>query len=138
VTALPHAREFLEFCRVRSLQTFLLSSVHARHYALQASALGFDAFITHPYPEVHDKTTRIHDLIRIHHLDPKQTLFIGDMHDIEAARQGGSGPVPCSPATTTPANRAPRRRICVAPGELHTLLEPDCLEFQAAADSACL
>src|ERR1700744_6191282 len=31
VVPLPHAREFLEFCRERKLRTFLLSSVHENH-----------------------------------------------------------------------------------------------------------
>ena len=90
VTPLPHAREFLEFCRNRGLQTFVLSSAHRDHYAVQAKETGFGTFIDHPYVQVHDKTARIHALLGEHQLDPRATLFIGDMaHDIETARQGG-------------------------------------------------
>ena len=90
VTPLPHAREFLEFCRERDLRTFLLSSVHAEHYAPQAAGTGFGEFIERPYLQVWDKTRKIHDLLVEHRLNPRETLFIGDMeHDIETARHGG-------------------------------------------------
>lgn len=90
VTPLPHAREFLEFCRERELRTFLLSSVHAEHYAPQAAGTGFGEFIERPYIQVWDKTRKIHELLVEHRLDPRETLFIGDMeHDIETARHGG-------------------------------------------------
>lgn len=90
VAPLPHAREFLEFCRARRWRTFVLSSVHRSHYAVQAAATGFGAFIDHPYLEVWDKTAKIHELLDTHRLDPAETLFIGDMtHDIETARHGG-------------------------------------------------
>jgi len=90
VSPLPHAREFLEFCRGRGWCTFVLSSVHRDHYAVQAASAGFGAFIDHPYVEVWDKTARIRDLLREHALQPRETLFIGDMaHDIETARHGG-------------------------------------------------
>ena len=45
VCALPHAREFLEFCRARKLRTFLLSTVHREHFAVQSAITGFG-----PYP----------------------------------------------------------------------------------------
>jgi len=45
VAALPHAREFLLFCRQRGLRTFVLSTVHPDYFALQAGASGFDQFI---------------------------------------------------------------------------------------------
>jgi hypothetical protein len=45
VTPLPHAREFLLFCRKRGLRTFVLSTVHQDYFALQAAASGFDKLI---------------------------------------------------------------------------------------------
>lgn len=90
VAPLPHAREFLEFCRARAWRTFVLSSVHPDHYRVQAAATGFGAFIDHPYVGVWDKTAKIHELLDTHRLDRGETLFIGDMaHDIETARHGG-------------------------------------------------
>ncbi len=90
VAPLPHAREFLEFCRERDLRTFLLSSVHAEHYAAQAAGTGFGAFIERPYTQVWDKMRKIHEVLAEHRLDPRETLFIGDMeHDIATARHGG-------------------------------------------------
>ncbi len=90
VEPLPHAREFLEFCRARGWRTFVLSSAHRDHYAVQAERTGFNRFIDHPYVQVWNKTARIRDLLREHRLDPRATLLIGDMaHDIETARHGG-------------------------------------------------
>ena len=42
VCELPHAREFLEFCRARKMRTFLLSTVNREHFAVQCRSTGFD------------------------------------------------------------------------------------------------
>jgi phosphoglycolate phosphatase-like HAD superfamily hydrolase/ADP-ribose pyrophosphatase YjhB (NUDIX family) len=90
IRPLPHAREFLEFCGARGLRTFVLSSVHRDHYAAQAADTGFGDFIDHPYVETWDKTAKIHGLLADHGLDPRATLFVGDMeHDVATARHGG-------------------------------------------------
>ncbi len=90
VCELPHAREFLEFCRANGLRTFLLSTVHRDHFAVQAAVTGFDKYLEQPYVNVWDKRKKIHEILKTHQLDPAETLFIGDMqHDIETARHGG-------------------------------------------------
>ena len=90
VCELPHAREFLEFCRARKLRTFLLSTVHRDHFAVQAVTTGFDRFIDRPYVGVWDKRKKIHEIIEENSLVPDETLFVGDMqHDIETAHHGG-------------------------------------------------
>ncbi len=90
VCELPHARDFLEFCRAQKMRMFVLSSVHQDHFAVQCGVTGFDAFLEKPYTGVADKREKIHEILRQHRLDPAETLFIGDMeHDIETARHGG-------------------------------------------------
>jgi phosphoglycolate phosphatase-like HAD superfamily hydrolase/ADP-ribose pyrophosphatase YjhB (NUDIX family) len=90
VTELPHAREFLEFCRANNFRTFLLSSVHADHFKTQCRATGFDAYFEKPYTDVWDKRKKIHEILRENNLHPDETLFIGDMeHDIATAKHGG-------------------------------------------------
>lgn len=90
VCELPHAREFLEFCRERNLRTFLLSTVHKTHFVTQSAATGLDKYIDVSYIGVHDKREKIHEILEAHALTPSETLFIGDMqHDIETARHGG-------------------------------------------------
>jgi ADP-ribose pyrophosphatase YjhB (NUDIX family)/phosphoglycolate phosphatase-like HAD superfamily hydrolase len=90
VCALPHAREFLEFCRANNLRTFLLSTVHRDHFAVQEAATGFGAFLDKPYVNVWDKREKIHEILEENRLVAAETLFIGDMqHDIETARHGG-------------------------------------------------
>jgi len=90
VTPLPHAREFLEFCRARGLRTFLLSSVHEEHFQRQQSQTGFGAYLDHCYVGVWDKRRKIQEILAAHQLVPAETLFVGDMeHDVETARHGG-------------------------------------------------
>jgi phosphoglycolate phosphatase-like HAD superfamily hydrolase len=90
VCALPHAREFLEFCRARKLRTFLLSTVHREHFAVQSALTGFGPFLDKSYVNVWDKREKIHEILEENALAPDETLFIGDMqHDIETARHGG-------------------------------------------------
>jgi phosphoglycolate phosphatase len=90
VVPLPHAREFLEFCRANELRTFVLSSVHADHFRVQADVTGFGSFINEAFVGVWDKREKIHSILEQHQLSPDETLFIGDMqHDIETARHGG-------------------------------------------------
>ena len=90
VCELPHARLFLEFCRTRKLRTFLLSTVHRDHFAIQAKVTGFEEYIEKSYVNVWDKRKKIHEILQENGLNPAATLFIGDMqHDIETARHGG-------------------------------------------------
>ena len=90
VIELPHAREFLEFCRAKKIRTFLLSTVHGDYFKTQCRVTGFDAFLDRPYTDVWDKREKIHEILAENNLKPDETLFIGDMeHDIETARHGG-------------------------------------------------
>ncbi len=132
VGELPHARAFLQFCRHHRLRTFLLSTVHRDHFAVQAAATGLGEFLDRPYIEVLDKRTKIRDILRENDLHPRETLFIGDMqHDIETAQHGGIH----SCAVLTGYNRLEQLRaagpdlIVEHLGELRELLERDGLEF---------
>jgi phosphoglycolate phosphatase len=90
VVELPHAREFLEFCRTHKIRTFLLSTVHADHFKVQCGVIGFDVFLDKPYTDVWDKREKIHEILRENNLKLDETLFIGDMeHDIATAHHGG-------------------------------------------------
>lgn len=133
VEALPYARGFLEFCRQRQLRTFVLTSVHARYYEIQADATGFAQFLEHPYLQVYDKREKIHDLLREHGLAAEETLFIGDMeHDIETARHGGvySCAVLTGYNTLEQLRRADPDLIVEHLGELKTILENCGLELR--------
>jgi phosphoglycolate phosphatase-like HAD superfamily hydrolase/ADP-ribose pyrophosphatase YjhB (NUDIX family) len=90
VCELPHARDFLEFCRQKKMRTFLLSTVHADHFKVQCGVTGFDVYLDRPYTDVWDKREKIHQILRENGLKPAETLFIGDMeHDIATAKHGG-------------------------------------------------
>ena len=107
VEPLPHAREFLVFCREHRVRTFLLSSVHPDHWETQAASADFGGFIDRPYIGVWDKRKVIQQLIAENSLDPQATVFIGDMaHDIETAKHGGIHSV----AVLTGYNKLPQLR----------------------------
>jgi phosphoglycolate phosphatase-like HAD superfamily hydrolase/ADP-ribose pyrophosphatase YjhB (NUDIX family) len=90
IPLLPHALEFLQFCQAQSLPIFLLSTIHAEHFAVQGERLGVKHFFKQAYVQAIDKRKTILHLLAEHDLDPRETLFIGDMqHDIETARHGG-------------------------------------------------
>ena len=90
VVPLPHAREFLDFCRARGLRTFVLSAVLKDWYHTQAAVTGFAGFIDVPFAGVMDKREKIHAILTEQGLVAGETLFIGDMqHDIETAKHGG-------------------------------------------------
>ena len=90
VVALPHAREFLEFCRARGVRTFVLSTVRRDHFDVQSQRTDFRRYIDQPYLEVRDKRAKIHEILKENKLSADETLFIGDMqHDIETAQHGG-------------------------------------------------
>ncbi|MBN2507005.1 MAG: NUDIX domain-containing protein [Verrucomicrobia bacterium] len=132
VTPLPHAREFLEFCRGRGLRVFVLSAVHGDHYAAQAARAGFAEYVEHPYVGVWDKQEKISEVLQTHGLQPRETLFVGDMqHDMDAARRGGV--IAC--AVLTGYNSASQLRasqpdlIVEHLGELRRILERRGLEW---------
>ncbi|MDK3161960.1 HAD hydrolase-like protein [Kamptonema cortianum] len=90
VAILPHAREFLDFCRERKYRLFLLSTIHAEHFAIQAKRLGIQDYFEHPYVQIIDKKLKISQIIADHGLNPRETMFVGDMqHDIDTAHHGG-------------------------------------------------
>ncbi|MBA4149617.1 MAG: NUDIX domain-containing protein [Verrucomicrobia bacterium] len=132
VVELPHARDFLLFCRKQGIRTFLLSTVHRDHYAVQAQATGFGDFIDVPYVEILDKRTKIKDILAENNLRSDETVFIGDMqHDIETAKHGGVFSV----AVLTGYNRLEQLRasepdlICEHLGELREILERNQFEI---------
>jgi phosphoglycolate phosphatase len=90
VVPLPHAEDFLKYCREKGFRTFLLSAVHPEHFEVQDRATGFGRYLDRSYLGVHDKMERIRLVMEENGLEPAETVFIGDMqHDIETARHGG-------------------------------------------------
>ena len=125
VVALPHAREFLEFCRQQRVRTFLLSTVADEHFAVQERATGFGEYLDQPYTGVWDKRQKIHEILANNKLRPEDTLFIGDMeHDIETAKHGGihSCAVLTGYNTLDQLRRAQPDLIVEHLGELRTIL----------------
>ena len=138
VCELPHAREFLEFCRAKRLRTFLLSTVHGDYFTAQCRVTGFDAFLDKPYTGVWDKRQKIHEILAENNLRPDETLFVGDMqHDIETARHGGIHS--CAVLTgynTLDQLRAAKPDLIVEHlGELRRVLEQNDLHLRATGDT---
>jgi len=134
VVELPHAREFLQFCRQRQLRTFLLSAVHPDHFTAQTAINGFQEFLDRRYLKVWDKRAKIHEILAENDLLPEETLFVGDMqHDIETAQHGGI----FSCAVLTGYNSLAQLRLSKPDlivehlGELRQILDRDSLEMKA-------
>lgn len=90
VLVLPHAREFLELCMDRGTRCFILSSMDADAFEVQARQLGLKGYFEHCYAGVRDKRQQIHRILETHDLDPDHTAFIGDMeHDVDTAHHAG-------------------------------------------------
>ncbi len=139
VVPLPHAREFLQFCRERGVRTFVLSAVHTQHWRTQAEVAGFTTFIDDAFVGVLDKREMIHQILEEHQLRPDETLFIGDMqHDIETAKHGGVH----SCAVLTGYNNVPQLRASEPDlmvehlGELRRLLDRQNMEIKSAEPGA--
>jgi phosphoglycolate phosphatase-like HAD superfamily hydrolase/ADP-ribose pyrophosphatase YjhB (NUDIX family) len=91
IPLLPHALDFLEFCRSQGFPIFLLSTIHQEHFDVQGARLGVKHFFKQAYVQAIDKRKTILNLLAEHDLEPQETLFVGDMqHDIETARHGGA------------------------------------------------
>lgn len=90
IDLLPGAMEFLDRCRSTGKRTFLLSTIKTDHFERQAARLGVADRFEHAYTQVMDKREAIRGIIRERGLDPRETMFVGDMvHDIETAKHGG-------------------------------------------------
>jgi len=135
IKELPHAQDFLRFCKDNHLRSFVLSSIHHEHFEEHGKITNLKPFIEKSYIDVRDKTERIHGILTENHLDPRETLFIGDMqHDIVAARHGGVHSV----AVLTGFNRSDQLRAAKPDlmvehlGELQEILERGGLDFGPA------
>ncbi len=90
VCVLPHAREFMDFCRARGIRCFALTSVDAKEFDIQCRALGMFGYFEAIHAGIRHKTSHIHTLLDQHGLNPEETAFIGDMqHDMDTAHHGG-------------------------------------------------
>ena len=90
IDLLPGALDFLKFCNATGRRTFLLSTIKTSHIKIQAGRLDVEKYFEVAYTEIMDKREKIREILDIHSLDPKETMFVGDMvHDIETARHGG-------------------------------------------------
>ena len=90
VSIIPHAREFMDFCRSRGIRCFILTSMDPRAFDEQVRHLGLKDYFEHIHSGVRNKEEYIYNLLRQHELNPADTAFIGDMqHDINAAHSAG-------------------------------------------------
>jgi phosphoglycolate phosphatase-like HAD superfamily hydrolase/ADP-ribose pyrophosphatase YjhB (NUDIX family) len=90
IPLLPGAREILDYCQGRGMKIFLLSTIHHEHFEVQAGRLGVKGYFTQACTQALDKRKTILELLAAHDLEPRSTLFVGDMqHDIDTAKHGG-------------------------------------------------
>ncbi len=138
VTPLPHAGDFLNFCRSKKIQTYLLSTVHQNHFAIQARSTGFGGLLDRCYLGVMDKSQVIHQILRDNHLQPQETIFIGDMqHDVDTAHHGGVGSCAVLTGYNTREQLLESRPQLIVEhlGDLQTILEKSNLDWPSPKNS---
>ena len=87
---LPHAVEFLEFCRAQKYPTFILSTISEESFAIHTKRLPLLEYLTRPYVGVPDKVKKLPEILEENRLNADETLFVGDMaHDVNAGRAAG-------------------------------------------------
>lgn len=87
---LPHAREFLRYCRRRGIRTYVVTTVKTPQFLGQLKMLGVEQCFAATLSGVRDKRRAIRRFLRQNRLKPSHTLFVGDMsHDIATARLAG-------------------------------------------------
>jgi phosphoglycolate phosphatase len=90
VTVLPHAREILEWCQSQGIRCFILTSMDSATFQTQLDELSLRHFFEATYSGVIDKREMIGSILDNHQLEPRRTLYFGDMvHDIVTAKHGG-------------------------------------------------
>lgn len=90
VTPIPHAREFLDFCRRRGIRCFILTSMDPPAFEQQVREMDMLHFFEHIHSGIRNKEHYIPTLMKQHGLLPHETAFVGDMqHDITAAHCAG-------------------------------------------------
>ncbi len=90
VTLIPHALEFMQWCRAQGIRCFALTSMDPKAFDEQCSALGIKPFFEGIHSGIHNKEHYIPTVMAQHGLAPEETAFIGDMqHDIRAAHCAG-------------------------------------------------
>ena len=87
VRALPHSEAFFGFCRSEGMRIFLLSTIHPDHYRVQSQQVNFP--FDREYVRVMDKRLKIRGIFEENNFSAGETVFIGDMHDVETAKAGG-------------------------------------------------
>lgn len=126
VTPIPHAMEFMRFCKAQGIRCFTLTSMDPKAFVEQSKALGFHDFFEHIHSGIHNKEHYIPTLMRQHGLRPEETAFIGDMqHDMRAAHCAGVTAIGVLTGYNSPAQLAEAEPDITVPhlGCLRDLLE---------------
>ncbi len=90
VTPIPHARDFLDFCRRRGIRCYILTSMDPKAFDQQSREMDMQHYFKHIHSGIHNKEHYIPTLMKQHSLLPHETAFVGDMqHDINAAHCAG-------------------------------------------------
>lgn len=90
VDLLPHARDFLRFCRTSGRKAAVLTTVDPVTFHKQFDRFGVAHFFETIECGVEDKRQGVHSLLERVGWHPSSCLMVGDMpHDIEAGRAAG-------------------------------------------------
>ncbi len=137
VTIIPHAHEFMEWCRQQGIRCFALTSMDPKAFDVQSSQLGIRPFFEGIHSGIHNKELYIPRVMEQHGLVPEETAFIGDMqHDIRAAHCAGITGIGVLTGYNNAEQLAEAEPDLTVPhlGALRALLEKGMRPAPAAAD----
>jgi len=90
VSPLPYAYDFLEKLKASGAKMYVLSSMSAPEFEMQADELRMAHFFEATYAGVLDKREVIGEMMSAHGMGQAETVFVGDMtHDVETAHHAG-------------------------------------------------
>ncbi len=141
VTLIPHAMEFMQWCRARGIRCFALTSMDPKAFDAQSTELGIKPFFEGIHSGIHNKEHYIPNVMKQHGLVPEETAFIGDMqHDIRAAHCAGITGIGVLTGYNNAEQLAEAEPDVTVPhlGALRTLLEKGMHSAPSAAAADCI
>ncbi len=141
VTLIPHAMEFMEWCRAQGIRCFALTSMDPKAFDEQCTQLGIKPFFEGIHSGIHNKEHYIPHVMKQHALRPEETAFIGDMqHDIRAAHCAGITGIGVLTGYNNAEQLAEACPELTVPhlGALQALLSRGMRPTRQAADSICI
>jgi len=90
IEILPKAKKVVQELKRSGLKVIVFSAHNQRLLLREVKEYGLEGFIDDVHASVNDKRDEVEALVAKHEIDPKKTVYVGDMvHDVETAKKAG-------------------------------------------------